>query len=56
MNLREGELLALSATRLWNSLPVHLKKGTCVTSFRKASYSHSLTRYNEVDHFSLSET
>ena len=40
----------MSATRLWNSLPIDLKKGTCVTSFRKAIYSHFLTRYNDVDH------
>ena len=53
----EGErTLSVSATRLWNSLPIRLRKGTCVTSFRKAIYSHFLTRYNDVDHFSLSET
>ena len=33
-----------------------LKKETCVTSLRKAIYSHFSTRYNDVDHFSLSET
>ena len=52
----EGRTFSVSATRLWNSLPIDLKKGTCVTSFRKAIYSHFLTRYNDVDHFSLSET
>ena len=46
----------MSVTRLWNSLPLDLKKETCVTAFRKAIYSHFLTRYNDVDHFSLSET
>ena len=51
-----GRTFSVSATRLWNSLPIDLKKGTCVTSFRKAIYSHFLTRYNDVDHFSLSET
>ena len=61
VNLREGELLvcprqALSCSRagLWNPLPIHLKKGTCVASFRKAIYSHFLSRYNDVDYFSLS--
>ena len=52
----EGRTFSVSATRLWNSLPINLKKGICVTSFRKAIYSHFLTRYNDVDHFSLSET
>ena len=51
-----GKTFSVSSTRLWNSLPIDLKKGTCVTSFRKALYSHFLTRYNDVDHFSLSET
>ena len=51
-----GRTFSVSATRLWNSLPIDLKKGTCVTSFRKAIYSHFLTRYNDVDHFSFSET
>ena len=51
-----GKTFSVSATRLWNSLPINLKIGTCVTSFRKAIYSHFLTRYNDVDHFSLSET
>ena len=51
-----GRTFIVSATRLWNSLPIDLKKGTCVTSFRKAIYSHFLTRYKDVDHFSLSET
>ena len=51
-----GRTFSVSATRLWNSLPINLKKGTCVTSFRKAIYSHFLSRYNDVDHFSLSET
>ena len=50
-----GRTFSVSATRLWNSLPINLKKGTCVTSFRKAIYSHFLSRYNDVDHFSLSE-
>ena len=44
-----GRTFSVSATRLWNSLPINLKKGTCVTSFKKAIY---LTRYNDVDHFS----
>ena len=35
-----GRTFSVSATRLWNSLPINLKKGTCVTSFRKAIYSH----------------
>ena len=47
-----GRTFSVSATRLWNSLPTNLKKGISVTSFRKATYS--LTRYNDVDHFSLS--
>ena len=51
-----GRTFSVSATRLWDSLPINLKKGTCVTSFRKVIYSHSLTRHNDVDHFSLSET
>ena len=51
-----GRTFSVSATRLWNSLPIDLKKGTCVTSFRKAIYSQFLVRYNDVDHFSLSET
>ena len=51
-----GRTFSVSATRLWNSLPINLKKGTGVTSFRKAIYSHFLRRYNDVDHFSLSET
>ena len=46
-----GRTLSVSVTRLWNFLPIHLKKGTCVTSFRKAIYSHFLTRYNDVHHF-----
>ena len=37
-----GRTFSVSATRLWNSLPIDLKKGTCVTSFRKAIYSHFL--------------
>ena len=36
----EGRTFSVSATRLWNSLPINLKKGTWVTSFRKAIYSH----------------
>ena len=51
-----GRTFSVSATRLWNSLPLYIKKETRVTSFRKAIYSHFLTRYNDVDHFSLSET
>ena len=51
-----GSTFSVSATRLWNSLPINLKKETCVTSFREAFYSHSLTRCNDVDHFPLSET
>ena len=43
----------MSATRLWNSLPINLKEGKCVTSFRKALYSHFLTRYNDVDQWHL---
>ena len=43
----------MSATRLWNSLAINLKKGKCVTSLTKAIYSHFLTRYNDVDHFQL---
>ena len=35
-----GRTFSVSATRLWNSLPINLKKGTRVTSFRKAIYSH----------------
>jgi len=31
-----GRTFSVSATRLWNSLPNHLKKKTCITSFRKA--------------------
>ena len=30
-----GRTFSVSPTRLWNSLPINLKKGTCVTSFRK---------------------
>ena len=30
-----GRTFSVSATRLWNSLPINLKIGTCVTSFRK---------------------
>ena len=41
-----GRTFSVSATRLWNSLPIDLNKGTCVTSFRKAIYSHFLTRYD----------
>ncbi|CAH3045959.1 unnamed protein product, partial [Porites lobata] len=39
-----GRSFSVSATRLWNSLPIDLKRGTCVTSFRKAIYicRHSL--------------
>ena len=51
-----GRTFSVSATRLWNSMPINLEKGTCVISFRKAIYSHFLTRYNDVDHFSFSET
>ena len=51
-----GRTFSVSATRLWNSLPTYLKKVISVTSFRKATYSHFLTRYNDVDHFSLSAT
>ena len=40
----------------WNSLPIDIKKGTCLTSLRKAIYSHFLMRYNDIDHFNLSET
>ena len=47
---------SMSASRPWNSLPICLKNRSCLTSFRKATYSHCLTRYNDVDHFSLSET
>ena len=47
---------SIDGRRFWNSLPIHLKKGTCVTSFRKAIHGHFLMRYNDVDHFSLSET
>ena len=47
---------SVSASRFWNSLQINLKKGTCVTSFRKANYTHFLTRYNNVDYFSLKET
>ena len=35
-----GRTFGVSATMLWNSLPINLKKGTCVTSFRKVIYSH----------------
>ena len=49
-----GRTFSVSATRLWNSLPIDLKKGTCVTSFRKAIYSLLLMRYNDVDHLSFS--
>ena len=51
-----GRTFSVSAASLWNSLPINLKKGVYVTSFRKAIYIHFLTRCNDVDHFSLSET
>ena len=46
-----GRTFSVSAIRFWNSLPTNLKKGISVTLFRKATYSHFLTRYNDVDHF-----
>ena len=50
----EGErTFSVSVTRLWNSLPINLKKKTYVTSFRKATYSHFLSKYNDFDHFSI---
>ena len=55
VNLREGELLACPRPG-FATLPINVKKGTCVTSIKKAIYSHFLTRYNDVDHFSISET
>lgn len=51
-----GRTFSMSTTRLWNSLPINIKKVTCVTSSRKAIYKHFLTRYNDVDHFSVAQT
>ena len=45
---RESEgrrTFSVPATRLWTSLPINLKKGPCVTSFRKVIYSHF---FNEI--------
>ena len=35
-----GKAFSVSATRLWNSVPINLWKGTCAISFKKAIYSH----------------
>ena len=44
---------SVSATRLWNQIPIKLKKwATTVASFRKAFHRHLLTSYDEVEHFS----
>ena len=44
---------SVSATRLWNQLPINLKKeATTVACLRKAFQRHFLTSYDEVGHFS----
>ena len=48
-----GKTFSVSATRLWNQLPINLKKeATTVAFFRKALHRHFLTSYDEVEHFS----
>ena len=48
-----GKTLSVSATRLWNQLPINLKKeATVVVSLRKAFHRHFSTSYDEVKHFS----
>ena len=48
-----GRTSSVSATRLWNQIPIKLKKwATTVASFRKAFHRHLLTSYDEVEHFS----
>ena len=50
-----GRTFSVSATRLWNSLPINLKKGTRVTSFRKAIYSHFVLKRDTMTLISLAE-
>ena len=48
-----GRTFSVSATRLWNQLPITLKKeATTVASFRKAFHRHYIVSGDEVQHFS----
>ena len=48
-----GRTFSVSATRLWNQLPINLKKeATTVASFRKAFQRHFIMSCDEVQHFS----
>ena len=48
-----GRTFSVSATRLWNQLPITLKKeATTVASFRKAFHRHYIMSGDEVQHFS----
>ena len=49
-----GKTFSVSATRLWNQLPINLKKeATTVAFFRKTFHRHFLTSCDEVEYFSL---
>ena len=49
-----GRSFSVFATRLWNQLPINLKKeATTVAFFRKTFHRHFLTSCDEVEYFSL---
>ena len=49
-----GRSFSVFATRLWNQLPINLKKkATTVAFFRKNFHRHFLSSCDEVEYFSL---